>query len=46
MVMVPRMHKLTVRMAMRMVMEKRMTMTQRVPSRRLFPPTASVRTSE
>jgi hypothetical protein len=46
MVMMPRMHTKTMYMAVRMVMEERMTMTQRVPSRLLFPPAASVRAVE
>ena len=46
MVVVPRMHVLTVRVAMRMLMVQRMAMPQRVPARSLFPPGTSVPTAE
>jgi hypothetical protein len=46
MVMMPRMHTKAMYMSVRMVMEQRMTMAQRVPSRLLFPPATSVRAVE
>lgn len=46
MVVAPRMHILTVRVTMRMVMVQRMTMPQRVPLRSLLPPGPFVLTEE
>lgn len=42
MVVMPRMNTHTVLMAMRVIMEKRMPMAQRIPSRLLFPPARTV----